>query len=402
MPYDETKKWDFETRAVRAGHRRTGEGEQGEAIFTTSSFVYDTADQAAARFAGDDPGNIYSRFTNPTVRTFEERLAALEEGESCVATGSGMAALLCTFLATLSAGDHIVSSQSIFGTITVLFTKYLSRFGIETTFVPLTDYDAWRGAIQSNTKLLFLETPSNPLLDVADISLLAELAHEHDTLLVVDNTVCTPASQRPLTLGADVSVVSTTKYIDGQGRTIGGAVSGSRELVGTEVLGVLRTCGPCMSPFNAWIAAKGLETLSLRLRAHSASGQIIAEWLSGHAQVKRVYYTGLSSHAQHDLAERQQNGLHGGLLSFELKGGVDSHEQAWKFCNATELVSLTANLGDSKTILTHPASTTHGRISAELRQAAGISNGLLRLAIGLESAADLQRDLERGFAALLR
>lgn len=400
MPYDEKDKWDFATRAVRAGHSRSPEGEQGEPIFTTSSFVFDTAEQAAARFSGEDPGNIYSRFTNPTVRTFEERLATLEEGERCVATGSGMAAIFSTCVATLKAGDHVVSSQSIFGTITVLFSNYLSRFGIETTFVPLTDLDAWKDAVKDNTRLFFLETPSNPLLDVADISALAELAHQNKSILVVDNTICTPASQRPLSLGADVSVISTTKYIDGQGRSIGGAVIGDNKIVGEEVYGVVRTCGPAMSPFNAWIAAKGLETLSLRLQAHSASGLILAEWLEKHEKVEKVYYTGLKAHPQHDLADRQQNGLHGGLLSFELKGDTETHEQAWKFCNATELVSITANLGDSKTILTHPASTTHGRVDPETRKAAGISDGLLRIAVGLESVNDLQKDLERGFSAI--
>jgi len=400
MPFNDKDKWNFATRAVRAGHNRSPEGEQGEPIFMTSSFVFDSAEQAAARFSGEEQGNIYSRFTNPTVRTFEERLASLEEGEKCVATGSGMAAIFATCLATLKAGDHVVSSQSIFGTVTVLFNNYLSRFGIDTTFVPLTDYVAWKNAIKSNTKLLFLETPSNPLLDVADISQMAELAHKHKCLLVVDNTICTAALQRPLALGADISVNSTTKYIDGQGRSIGGAVIGNKEIVGNDVFGAVRTCGPAMSPFNAWIAAKGLETLSLRLQAHSASGQILAEWLDKHKQVRKVYYTGLKSHPQHELANRQQNGLHGGLLSFELEGDNNNSEQAWKFCNATELVSLTANLGDSKTILTHPATTTHCRVSPEVRKAAGISDGLLRIAVGLESVSDLQQDLERGFAAL--
>ncbi len=405
MPYDDKDKWDFATRAVRAGHKRSPEGEQSEPIFTTSSFVFDTAEQAAARFAGDDPGNIYSRFTNPTVRTFEERLATLEEGQRCVATGSGMAAIFSTCLATLKAGDHIVSSQSIFGTITVLFNNYLTRFGIETTFVPLTDFDAWKNAIRDNTRLLFLETPSNPLLEVADISALAELAHANKSILVVDNTICTPVLQRPLTLGADVSINSTTKYIDGQGRSIGGAIIGSEALVGNEVFGVIRTCGPAMSPFNAWIAAKGLETLSLRLQAHSASAQFLALWLEQHELVKKVYYTGLASHPQHDLANRQQHGLHGGLLSFELKGSSgqspdQEKERAWQFCNATEMVSITANLGDTKTILTHPASTTHGRVDPEVRAAAGISDGLLRIAVGLEAVTDIQGDLERGFNAI--
>ena len=388
--------WRFDTRAVRAGQHRTGEGEHSEPIFTTSSYVFGSAAEAAARFAGEAPGNIYSRFTNPTVRAFEERLAALEGGECAVATGSGMAAILSTCLGLLAAGDHIVASRSIFGSTVVLFNKYLARCGIETTFVPLTDPEAWAAAIRPQTRLLFLETPSNPLGEVADIAALAELAHAHDALLVVDNVFCTPALQRPLALGADIVVHSATKYLDGQGRCVGGAVVGDEELVGEKVFAFLRTAGPSMSPFNAWVALKGLETLDLRMQAHCDSAEVLAAWLEGHPQVSRVYFPGLDRHPQHELAMRQQQRF-GGLVSFEIEGGRD---RAWAFCDATRLVSLTANLGDAKTILTHPASTTHGRISQEAREAAGIREGLLRIAVGLEDVDDLKADLQRGFDAL--
>ena len=396
---DEHKDWrDYgpRTRAVRAGQRRTPEGEQGEPIFTTSSFVFDSAEQAARRFAGEDPGNIYSRFTNPTVRTFEERLAAMEGGARCVAVGSGMVAILATCMGLLQAGDHIVSSRSIFGSTTLLFDNILARFGVATTYVPLTDLEAWEAALRPETRLLFLETPSNPLLEVADIRALAELAHRRGAWLAVDNTLCTAALQLPLELGADVSILSTTKYIDGQGRCVGGAVVGDEELVGEKVFAFLRTAGPSMSPFNAWVALKGLETLDLRMQAHCDSAEVLAAWLEGHPQVSRVYFPGLDRHPQHELAMRQQQRF-GGLVSFEIEGGRD---RAWAFCDATRLVSLTANLGDAKTILTHPASTTHGRISQEAREAAGIREGLLRIAVGLEDVDDLKADLQRGFDAL--
>ncbi|MDH5631924.1 MAG: O-succinylhomoserine sulfhydrylase [Gammaproteobacteria bacterium] len=396
MSENKNPDWRFATRAVRAGQERSEQGEQGEPIFTTSSFVFDTAEAAADRFAGRTEGNIYSRFTNPTVRMFEKRMAALEGGESCVATGSGMVAILATCMALLKAGDHIVSSRSIFGSTTLLFTNYLGRFGIATDFVDLKDLSAWEAAIQDNTRLLFIETPSNPLLELVDIKELAQLAHRHGCLLVVDNTLCTAALQVPLALGADVSIVSTTKYIDGQGRTVGGAVIGSKELVGTDVYGFQRTCGPSMSPFNAWVALKGLETLELRMEAHSRRALELAQWLEAHDRVDRVYYTGLDSHPQHALAQQQQR-AGGGVLSFEIKGG---QQQAWQFCDATQLVSITANLGDTKTILTHPATTTHGRVSPEVRAAAGISDGLLRVAVGLEDVEDLKLDLQRGFDAL--
>jgi O-succinylhomoserine sulfhydrylase len=394
MPaYDE---FSFATRAVRAGQRRTPEGEHAEAIFPTSSYVFGSAAEAAARFAGDQPGNIYSRFTNPTVRTFEERLASLEGGESCVATASGMAAILATCASLLKSGDHIVSSHSIFGTTTALFTNYLARFGIETSFVPLTDIAAWEEAIRPETRLMFLETPSNPLTDIADLRQLASLARTNDCLLVVDNCFCTPALQRPLALGADIVIHSATKYLDGQGRCIGGAVVGDAERVGKDVYGFLRTAGPSMSPFNAWIFLKGLETLSLRMQAHCSSALELAVWLEQQPGISRVYHPGLASHPQHTLAAIQQDGF-GGIVSLELEGG---RGDAWKFIDATRIFSITANLGDAKSTITHPATTTHGRLTPEQRQASGITEGLIRLAIGLENTTDLRHDLERGLAAV--
>ncbi len=391
---DDWDEFGFDTLAVRAGQVRTGEGEQGEPIFPTSSFTFESAAQAAARFGGSEPGNIYSRFTNPTVRTFEQRLAALEGGERCVATSSGMAAILSTCMGLLKSGDHIVSSRSIFGTTTVLFNNYMAKFGVETSYVPLTDYDAWEQAIRPETKILFLETPSNPLTEVADISRLAEIAHAHGAYLVVDNCFCTPALQRPLSLGADVVVHSATKYIDGQGRCVGGAVVGSEALVGTDVYGVLRTCGPTMSPFNAWVFLKGLETLKLRMHAHSDNALKVATWLEAQPGIKRVFHPGLVSHPQHELAAAQQSRF-GGLLSFEVEGG---REAAWKIIDATRMLSITAHLGDAKTTITHPASTTHGRLSDEQKAEAGISEGLVRVAVGLEEADDIIADLGRGLA----
>jgi len=391
----EQDEWGFGTRAVRTGHRRTPEGEQGEPIFTTSSFVYRNAAEAAARFGGESPGNIYSRFTNPTVRIFEERLAALEGGERCVATASGMAAILSTCMGLLRAGDHIVSSRAIFGSTRMLFDNHLGKFGVATSYVPQTDLAAWKAAIRPETKLLFLETPSNPLTEVADITALADLAHESAALLVVDNCFCTPALQRPLALGADVVVHSATKYIDGQGRCLGGAVVGSEELVGAGVFGFLRTAGPTMSPFNAWVFLKGLETLKLRMRAHSENAAALATWLEGQKGVKRVHYPGLASHPQHELAARQQSGF-GGIVAFEMEGG---REAAWRVIDATQFLSITANLGDAKSTITHPGSTTHGRLSAEQKEEAGIGEGLIRVSVGLEEVEDVQADLARGFAA---
>jgi O-succinylhomoserine sulfhydrylase len=387
---------DFETLAIRAGQTRTGEGEHSEPIFPTSSYVFENAAAAAARFSGDEPGNIYSRFTNPTVRTFEQRLAALEGGECCVATSSGMAAILSTCAGLLKTGDHVVCSRSVFGTTIVLFSTYLAKFGIETTFVPLADLDAWEQAIRPETRLLFLETPSNPLTELADIRALAELAHHSGCLLAVDNCFCTPALQQPLALGADLVIHSATKYLDGQGRCIGGAVIGNSEQVGKEVYGFLRTAGPTMSPFNAWVFLKGLETLALRMQAHCDNTLELARWLEQQPQVERVFYPGLESHPQHALAGRQQRG-YGGIVSFEVSGGKGP---AWSLIDATRIFSITANLGDTKSTITHPATTTHGRLTPELRAATGISDGLIRLAVGLESVHDLRADLERGLTAV--
>ncbi|PTQ88456.1 O-succinylhomoserine sulfhydrylase [Agitococcus lubricus] len=388
--------WDdlaFDTLAVRAGMTRTQEGEHSEALFLTSSFAFGSAAQAAARFGGTEAGNIYSRFTNPTVRTFEERLAALEGAERAVATSSGMAAILATALAFLSAGDHVVCSRAVFGTTNVLFEKYLKKFGVQTTFVSLTDINEWQAAIQPKTKLFFLETPSNPLCEVADIAALAALARQHHILLAVDNCFCTPALQKPLALGADLVIHSATKYLDGQGRALGGAVVGSHKLL-EEVYGVIRTCGPSLSAFNAWIFLKGLETLRLRMEAHSANALALATWLVEQPQVVAVNYTGLPSHPQHQLAAQQQRAF-GGVLSFVVQG---EREGAWRFIDGTQVMSITANLGDAKTTITHPASTTHGRLSPEAKAAAGITEGLIRIAVGLEDIADLKADCERGFA----
>ena len=384
--------YGFSTLAVRAGQVRTSENEQSEPIFPTSSYVFASAAEAAARFSGEQPGNIYSRFTNPTVRTFEQRLAALEGAECCVATASGMSAITATIIGLLKAGDHIVSSRSIFGTTTVLFNNFIGKLGIETSFVELSDLSAWEQAIRPETKLLFLETPSNPLTEIVDIKALAEIAHKHDCLLAVDNCFCTPALQQPISLGADIVIHSATKYIDGQGRCVGGAVCGTKDVVGDGVYGFLRTAGPTMSAFNAWVFLKGLETLKLRMQAHCANAHELAQWLEQQPEVKRVYYPGLESHPQHELAKTQQQGF-GGLLSFELHGGK---EEGWRLIDATRMLSITANLGDAKTTITHPATTTHGRLTPEQRAEAGISDGLIRVAVGLEDIEDIKADLARG------
>ncbi|WP_201345642.1 O-succinylhomoserine sulfhydrylase [Thiohalobacter sp. COW1] len=393
---DKDRDYGLATLAVRAGQVRTPEGEHAEAIFPTSSYVFGSAREAAARFAGEEPGNIYSRFTNPTVRTFQDRLAAMEGGEACVATASGMAAILATCLGLLRAGDHIVSSRSIFGTTTVLFNNYLARCGIETSYVELSDNAAWEAAIRPETRMLFLETPSNPLTELGDVRALADIAHAHDCLLVVDNCFCTPILQRPLDQGADIVIHSATKYLDGQGRCIGGAVVGDAERVGQEVFGFLRTAGPTMSPFNAWVFLKGLETLKVRMQAHCTNAAELARWLETHPAIERVYYPGLESHPQHALARAQQQDF-GGIVSFDVKGG---REAAWQVIDATELLSITANLGDTKSTITHPATTTHGRLTPEARHDAGIGDGLIRVAVGLEEIADIQADLARGLDAV--
>jgi O-succinylhomoserine sulfhydrylase len=385
----------LDTLAVRAGIARTPEGEHSEPIFATSSYVFADAADAAARFAGDVPGNVYSRYTNPTVRTFEERIAALEGAEAAVGTSSGMAAILSVCMALLKAGDHVVCSRNVFGTTVNLFGKYMARFGVEVSFVPLLDLAQWRAAIRPSTAMLFLETPSNPLCEVADLGALSALASESDALLVVDNCFCTPALQTPLALGADIVVHSATKYLDGQGRCVGGAAVGSSEHM-EEVLTFLRTCGPTMSPFNAWVFLKGLETLRLRMEAHSSAALELARWLQQQPAVERVYYAGLEDHPGHALAQRQQRAF-GGVLSFGVKGG---REQAWQCIDATRIMTLTANLGDAKTTIVHPATTTHGRLSEIERAEAGVTDNLIRVSVGLEHVDDLKADLQRGLATL--
>jgi O-succinylhomoserine sulfhydrylase len=385
----------WQSLAVRSGIHRSPEGEHSEPIYATSSYVFDSAAHAAARFAGDEPGNVYSRYTNPTVRGFEERLAALEGAQACVATASGMSAILSTCMALLRSGDHVICSRDVFGTTRTLFAKYLQNFGVEVSFVPLLPVDGWREALRDNTRLLYLETPSNPLCEVADIAAMADLARAADALLVVDNCFCTPALQQPAKLGADIVIHSATKFLDGQGRCVGGAALGRRELM-DEIVGFLRSCGPTMSPFNAWVFLKGLETLSLRMHAHSASAMALARWLQEQPAVETVFYAGLEGHAGHELAARQQSAF-GGVLSFRVRG---AQEQAWRFIDATQLMSLTANLGDAKTTIVHPATTTHSRISPQERADAGITDNLIRIAVGLEDVEDLKADLQRGLAAL--
>ncbi|MCR4298734.1 MAG: O-succinylhomoserine sulfhydrylase [Gallionella sp.] len=387
----EQQKYQPETLAVRAGAVRSQFGENSEALFLTSSFVFENAAQAAARFIGEQPGNIYSRFTNPTVMMFEERLAALEGAEQCVATASGMSAILACVMGLLKAGDHIVASRSIFGATVNLFNNIIKKFGVETTYVSATDVSGWQAAVRPNTKLFFLETPSNPLTEISDIAAIAAVAKGCGALLAVDNCFCTPILQRPLELGADIVIQSATKYIDGQGRVLGGAVLGSKKNM-EGVYGFLRTAGPTMSAFNAWILLKGLETLKLRMDAHSANALELAHWLEAQPNVARVFYPGLPSHPQHELAMKQQKSG-GGIVSFEVKGGK---EAAWRVIDNTRMISITANLGDTKTTITHPASTTHGRITPEARAAAGISDGLIRIAVGLEAVVDIQNDLARG------
>jgi O-succinylhomoserine sulfhydrylase len=385
--------WSLETLAVRAGQERSQFNEHSEALYLTSSFVFDSAAQAAARFSGAEEGNVYARFTNPTVSNFQQRLAALEGAEACVATASGMAAILATIMALMKSGEHMVASRSIFGATQQMFGNILPRFGVETTLVEATQLEAYRAAIRPNTRLVFIESPSNPLTEVLDIAAIAEVTHAAGALLVVDNCFCTPVLQQPLILGADLVIHSATKYLDGQGRVLGGAVCGPKVLT-EEVFKFLRTAGPTLSPFNAWIILKGMETLFIRMKAQSAAAQELAEWLEQQPRVSRVYYPGLTSHPQHALAMRQQKSG-GAILSFEVEGG---REAAWRVVDSCRLLSITANLGDTKTTLTHPASTTHGRISPEARAASGISEGLLRVAVGLENIEDIKQDLTRGLA----
>lgn len=387
--------YELSTLAVRAGQHRSLEGEHSDPIYPTSSFVFSSAREAAARFEGEEDGNIYSRFTNPTVQFFEERIAAMEGGERAVAASSGMAAILSTCLALMESGDHVVCSRSVFGSTVSLFEKYLTRTGITTTFVDPTDVANWEAAIQPETKMLFLETPSNPLAELTDIEALSVVAKKKDLLLVVDNCFCTPVLQQPLKQGADIVIHSATKYLDGQGRCVGGVAVGSDKHM-EEVFGFIRTGGACLSPFNAWVFLKGLETLKIRMDAHCKNAMEMANWLEQQEGIERVFYAGLPSHAQHELATRQQKG-YGGVLSFEVAGG---QEAAWRFIDATKMVSITGNLGDVKTTITHPATTTHGRMTPEARAEAGIKNNLIRLSVGIEDLDDIKADMMRGLKAI--
>jgi len=390
MNGDDYNNYGLDTLAVRGGQIRTHENEHAEAIFPTSSYIFESAAQCAAIFSGEETGNIYSRFTNPTVRTFEQRLALMEGGERCVATSSGMGAIMTTCYALLEQGDHIISSKAIFGSTVMLFNNFVTKFGVDVTYVDLTDYEAWEAAITPKTKFLFLETPSNPLTEVVDIKRLSELAKSKGVLLIVDNCFCTPVLQKPLELGADIIIHSATKYLDGQGRCVGGAIIGTEEIVGQSVFGFLRTAGPTMSPFNAWVFLKGLETLRIRMKAHCENAMQLATWLEEQNSIAHVNYPGLKSHPQHDLACQQQSDF-GGVLSFVVKGGK---EAAWKLMDNTKLMSITANLGDTKSTITHPASTTHGRLTDVQKQEAGIDEGLIRISVGLEDVNDLKNDLK--------
>lgn len=392
---DKEQKYKQQTIATRGGYQRTHENEQSEALFLTSSYVFESAEMAAQSFSDEVEGNIYSRYTNPTVRTFEQRLAALEGGEQGVATASGMAATLSVIMGLLKSGDHIVCSRDVFGSTRVLMDKYITKFGVDVSYVALADLSAWQAAIKPNTRMLFCETPSNPLAEIADLEALSELAKKAQALLVVDNCFCTPVLQKPLQWGADIVVHSATKYIDGQGRALGGALVGSRQLM-EQVQGFLRAAGPTMSAFNAWLFLKGLETLQLRMQAHSANAAALAQWLLAHPKVSHVYYSGLPDHPGHKLAKKQQTDF-GGVLSFTVDGG---REAAWRVIDATQMLSLTANLGDTKTTIVHPATTTHGRLSDDERAEAGIEQGLIRVAVGLEDLTDIQNDLELGLSLL--
>ena len=389
------KLYQQDTNAIRGGYQHTHENEHSEALFLTSSYVFKSAEMAAQSFSDEIEGNVYSRYTNPTVRTFEQRLAMLEEAEQAVATSSGMAATLAVIMALLEAGDHIICSRDVFGSTRVMMDKYITKFGIEVSYVALTDLSAWQDAVKTNTKMLFCETPSNPLSEIADLEGLSQIAKKANALFVVDNCFCTPVLQKPLKWGVDIVVHSATKYIDGQGRALGGAVVGSAELM-NQVQGFLRAAGPTMSPFNAWIFLKGLETLSLRMKAHSANASALALWLSNHPKVSKVFFAGLPDHPGHSLAKKQQSDF-GAVVSFVVDGGQNA---AWQVIDATQMLSLTANLGDAKTTIVHPATTTHGRLSAESLAEAGIEEGLIRIAVGLEDLDDIKNDLELGLSQL--
>ena len=392
---DKEQNYKQQTIATRGGYQRTHENEQSEALFLTSSYVFESAEMAAQSFSDEVDGNIYSRYTNPTVRTFEQRLATLEGGEQCVATSSGMAATLSVIMGLLKSGDHIVCSRDVFGSTRVMMDKYITKFGVDVSYVALADLSAWQNAIKPNTRMLFCETPSNPLAEIADLEALSKLAKKAQALLVVDNCFCTPILQKPLQWGADIVVHSATKYIDGQGRALGGALVGNAQLM-EQVQGFLRAAGPTMSAFNAWLFLKGLETLQLRMQAHSANAASLAQWLLAYPKVSHVYYSGLPDHPGHKLAKKQQTDF-GGVLSFTVEGG---REAAWRVIDATQMLSLTANLGDTKTTIVHPATTTHGRLSDDERAEAGIEQGLIRVAVGLEDLIDIQNDLELGLSLL--
>jgi len=390
--------YGIDTLGVRAGTLRTGEFmEHSEAMYLTSSFCFNSAAEAAARFANSEEGYTYSRFTNPTVSMFQSRLAALEGAEACMATASGMSAILSVALASLQAGDHLVSSRSIFGSTMTLFNTILGKFGVETTYVDSSDLSAWRAAVKPNTKLFFLETPSNPLTEVSDIAAIGDIAHNAGALFVVDNCFCSPALQQPIKFGADVVVHSATKHIDGQGRVLGGAVVGTHDYIMGKVFPFVRTAGPTLSAFNAWVMLKGMETLAIRMERHSQNALVIAEFLESHPAVNRVFHPALKSHPQYEIAQRQQSGG-GAVVSFELKGATPEamRANAWRVIDNTKLCSITGNLGDTRTTITHPYTTTHGRVAPEVKAAAGISEGLIRLAVGLESVEDLKADLLRG------
>lgn len=386
-----------QTIAVRAGYHRTDEGEHNEAIFATSSYVYASAADAADHFNGNKKGNVYSRHTNPTVRAFERRLASLEGGERCVATASGMGAILTMCLAYLKAGDHLLAAKQLFGSSVALFDTYFKSFGVEVSYVDCFDNTAWQNAIQPNTKVLYCESPSNPLAQLADIRFLAELAHTHNALLVVDNCFATPAIQKPLKLGADVVIHSASKYIDGQGRVLGGALVGNDELM-EKAFGVVRTGGISLSPFNAWVLLKGLETLSLRMKAHCDNANQVAEFLAQHPNVKKVHFSGLIDNPQHELAKRQheKDNAFGAIIGFE----VADQAAAWQVIDSTRMISITNNLGDAKSTITHPTTTTHFRMTAEARAEAGVHEGLIRLSVGLEDVGDIIADLKRGLDGL--
>jgi len=384
--------YSLETQAIRAGYDRTDQDEHSIPIFATSSYVFKSAEEAALRFTGKQSGNIYSRFTNPTVDAFQQRLALMEKGERCLAFSSGMAAIMAVGMGLLKAGDHVVCSRSVFGNTVLMFQNYFAKFGVETDFVELSRPAAWEAAIKPNTRFLFLETPSNPLIEIADIKVIADIAHKHGCLLIVDNVFCTPVLQKPLELGADIVVHSATKYIDGQGRCVGGAVIASDEIIEKNIYPYLRTGGATMSPFNAWVFLSGLETLAVRMKAHCDSAFELAKWLDAQPGVAKVYYPGLNSHPQHKLAKSQQS-HYGAVVSFELTGGKD---HAWKMIDATKMLSITANLGDVKTTITHPATTTHGRLSPEVRAEVGIKDSLVRISVGLENIEDIKNDLING------